>query len=125
MCLAAEGLQALARLGEIDVLGGFGQAAGSPQVIEDAADMAALASILNLLVFIVGSVTVLRWICRVNGNAHHWSDAMTIGPKWNVGWFFVPVANLWMPFAGIRQTRGATIDSVHPDSVPVPGWMRA
>lgn len=122
--LATEGILALSCIGEIYVLGGLGLPPGTAETIEDAADISALASLPYMLAYIVCGILVARWIHRINRNAHHWSDKMTIGPKWNVGWFFVPGANLWMPFAGIRQTRGATIDSETPDSVPVPDWMR-
>jgi hypothetical protein len=115
---------ALLCIGEIHALGGLGPPMGSAEAIENAADIAALGGCLYLLAFLICGVVCLRWIYRVNRNAHHWSDKMTIGPKWNVGWFLVPIANLWTPFSGLRQTRGATIDPDNPDSAPVPDWMR-
>lgn len=122
--LATEGLVALLCIGEIYVLGGLGTPPGSAEAIESASDIAAIGSLPYIIAFTACALVSVRWIFVVNRNAHHWSDKMTIGPKWNVGWFFVPIANLWMPFAGIRQTRGATIDSDNPDSAPVPDWMR-
>ncbi|WP_428969681.1 DUF4328 domain-containing protein [Sphingomonas sp. Xoc002] len=64
-----------------------------------------------------------RWVYIVNRNAQQWNSAMTISPGWNVGWFFVPIAALWKPFEGIRETRGATIDPEAPAWVPVPIWL--
>lgn len=63
------------------------------------------------------------WVYLVNRNAQQWNSAMTISPGWNVGWFFVPIAALWKPFEGIRETRGATIDPEAPAWVPVPIWL--
>ena len=49
-------------------------------------------------------VLVGRWIYRTNANAHSFSGDMTISPAWSVGWFFVPFANLVMPYQGVKET---------------------
>ncbi|WP_413062190.1 DUF4328 domain-containing protein [Sphingomonas carotinifaciens] len=121
---ATDCLVALESVWEISVLSGVNSDASADQVLGDGADPAVITGLAYLLGIITSGWMVLRWVYVVNRNAHHWSDAMTIGPKWNVGWFFVPIAGLWMPFAGLRQSRGATIDPQHPDRVPVPAWMR-
>lgn len=115
---------ALSSLWEINVLGGISGTTSSSSAIIDAADLGAIAGCLYFLATLICAVTFFRWVYMVNRNAHQWSAAMTIGPGWNIAWFFVPVAGLWMPYTGLRQTRGATIDSDDPDSVPVPNWMR-
>lgn len=76
----------------------------------------ALLTLLYHLIF-------FRWVYIVNRNAQQWNSALTISPGWNVGWFFVPIAALWKPFEGIRETRGATIDPEAPAWVPVPIWL--
>lgn len=76
-----------------------------------------------ILLTILYHIVFFRWIYVVNRNAQQWSDSMTISPGWNVGWFFVPVASLWKPFEGIRETRAASIAPEAPDTVAVPTWL--
>jgi Domain of unknown function (DUF4328) len=81
-------------------------------------------AIVQLLSTVVAITLVARWIMRVNANAQTVSDSMTISPGWNVGYFFVPIVNLWKPFEGIRQSWQASVAPHHPASVAVPIVMR-
>lgn len=63
-----------------------------------------LLAIPWLLVLLACLVLVGRWIYRTNANAHSFSNDMTISPGWSVGWFFVPFANLVMPYQGVKET---------------------
>ncbi|MCT8001911.1 DUF4328 domain-containing protein [Sphingomonas sanguinis] len=80
-------------------------------------DLFALLTLFYHLVF-------FRWVYIVNRNAQQWNSAMTISPGWNVGWFFMPIAALWKPFEGIRETRGVTIAPEAPAWVSVPIWLK-
>jgi hypothetical protein len=44
------------------------------------------------------------WIYRTNANAHAFGGGMTMEPGWAVGWFFVPIASLFMPYEGVKET---------------------
>lgn len=77
-----------------------------------------------LLTNLIAFVLVARWIYRVNKNAHALSGGMEMTPGWNVGFFFVPIANLWKPFQGIAQSWRASVSPSDPQAVDVPGWMR-
>jgi len=84
-----------------------------------------LASIPWVLVLLACLVLVGRWIYRTNANAHVLSDAMTITPGWSVGWFFVPLANLVMPYQGVKETWWASHESagLHGEAeTPLLGW---
>lgn len=65
---------------------------------------AAWTTLAALFVTIVCFVVVGRWIYLTNANAHVLSSEMTIKPGWAVGWFFVPIANLFMPYQGVKET---------------------
>jgi hypothetical protein len=80
--------------------------------------------ILTLISFWVSGVIVLRWIYRVNANAHGFADGMSVSPGWNVGWFFVPVANLIKPFQGVRETWQVSQGSPNWQDEPVPALLR-
>jgi hypothetical protein len=52
-----------------------------------------------LLVYIATIVMFCVWTYRVNANLHALGAAnLRFSPGWAVGWYFVPVANLWKPY---------------------------
>jgi hypothetical protein len=63
-----------------------------------------VAAILFLVALLGCYVLVAMWIYRTNANAHLFSNDVSITPGWSVGWFFVPFANLVMPFRGVKET---------------------
>lgn len=65
------------------------------------AEAAALPWLVSLLACVV---LVCRWIYRANANAHAIGDGMTVSPAWSIGWFFVPSANLFMPYQAMKET---------------------
>ncbi|WP_449142686.1 DUF4328 domain-containing protein [Sphingomonas sp.] len=69
-------------------------------------------------------VVIGRWIYRVNKNAWQISDAMTVSPGWSVGFFFIPILNLFRPFTGLRETWQASHAPADAQDVPVPAIMR-
>jgi hypothetical protein len=74
--------------------------------------------------FIVSGFLILRWIYVTNRNAHCFAEGLAVSPGWNVGFFFVPIANLWKPFEGVRETWQASFDVANWSSVEVPTFMR-
>lgn len=116
--LAADLLSTIGSAVTISTLNGMGP---TP---ETADAVARVTGIIQVLATLGSVVFVARWILRVNANAHSWSDSMAITPGWNVGWFFVPIALLWKPFQGLRETWQASISPHDPGSVEVPALMR-
>lgn len=68
-------------------------------------DMARLGfQLVQFLVLVVSFVVTLRWIYLAHVNARAFgADDMMGSPGWAVGWFFVPFANLVMPFLMMRE----------------------
>jgi hypothetical protein len=61
-------------------------------------------SALAFLVFCGGGIAVLRWIYLANANAHALgAQGMRMSPALAVGSYFIPIANLGMPFASMRE----------------------
>ncbi len=116
--LAADLVYTIGAAAAIATLNGSGPAPETVNMITGAGGIALLVTTLGSIIF------VARWIMRVNANAHSMSDSMTITPGWNVGWFFVPVALLWKPFQGLRETWQASVSPHNPTSVAVPAIMR-
>ena len=87
-----------------------------------AVGIAAIASFAALLTCLV---LVGRWIYRTNANAHALSSEMTITPGWAVGWYFIPIANLFKPFQAMKETWLASHyrGNFHGEPVPsILGW---
>ena len=61
------------------------------------------AEALYLFILAVTIVLVGRWTYRTNANAHSFGSGMTIRPGWAVGWHFVPLANLVMPYLAMKE----------------------
>jgi len=63
-----------------------------------------LASIGWLIAFAISVVVVGMWIHRAHANLFAAGiDELEFSPGWSVGWFFVPIANLFKPFQAMRE----------------------
>jgi hypothetical protein len=67
-----------------------------------------LVSGLVSLVFIVGAVAVCMWFYRAHENLNILNKRLEYTPGWAAGWFFVPFANLIMPFKVMREIHNGT-----------------
>ena len=64
----------------------------------------ALFGLLQLTVFLTTAVGFLRWIHRAHVNIRGLgAKNLNITPGWAVGWFFVPIMNLWKPFQAMKE----------------------
>ena len=62
------------------------------------------AAVSSVIVFIVCIVLTARITYRMMRNLHQvGSGYVTIGPRWAVGWYFVPFANLVMPQKAVAE----------------------
>ena len=62
-----------------------------------------LVALVQLLVYIVTAVVVLRWIYLANRNVHALGAQSVGGPAMAVAWYFIPIAYLFMPFQSMRE----------------------
>ena len=127
--LAAQTSFGLASVYEALMLSGLPQDAGmtmstSPPEAELGELIAGGTGVLTLISFWVSGIFVLRWIYRVNANAHGFAEGMSVGPGWNVGWFFIPFANLIKPFQGVRETWQVSQGAPNWRDEPVPALLR-
>jgi hypothetical protein len=61
-------------------------------------------TLVEFLARIAAAIAFLRWLYLAAANARALGAAdMMVGPGWAVGWYFVPVLNLVMPFAAMRE----------------------
>ena len=67
--------------------------------------MGVVLTIPVLLALILCYIFVGRWIYRTNANAHSFGTGdMSITPGWAIGWYFIPIANLFKPYEGMKET---------------------
>jgi len=63
-----------------------------------------LITIVQILVFVVSGILILRWIYISSQNAHTLSKStMKFTPGWSIGWYFIPVFNLWKPYQVMKE----------------------
>ena len=57
------------------------------------------------------SVVILVWVHRANCNVRALgATRLKFTPGWAVGWFFVPIANLWKPFQAMLEIWRASVN---------------
>jgi hypothetical protein len=75
-------------------------------------------------VYLATAICFARWLYRANVNARALgAQGMTFTPGWTVGWFFVPVANLWKPFQAVRQIWQASRNPLNWVNEPAPALL--
>ncbi|WP_010218532.1 DUF4328 domain-containing protein [Sphingomonas sp. PAMC 26621] len=104
-------------------LGGTG-AIWSTAALDAVERYTSVVAIIALAAFVLSAVCVGLWIYRASANAHAVSDDLTISPRWSVGFFFVPVMNLFKPYRAMRETWQASIAPGALHTVPVPLTLR-
>ncbi|WP_028777300.1 DUF4328 domain-containing protein [Shimazuella kribbensis] len=67
------------------------------------------AGLLQLSVFCITVIFFSLWIFRIyqNMSALEASDYLRMTPGWAVGWYFVPIANLFKPYQGMKDVWNA------------------
>ena len=84
----------------LDILGSEVSADPTAQIL------AGIAVLPELVVMIAALV----WIYRATANLFYLRVAdLSVSPGWSVGWFFIPIASLWMPIKAMKQVFAATM----------------
>jgi hypothetical protein len=59
---------------------------------------------IRFVQIVAGIVVFAMWIYRANYNARQLGAAgMEFTPGWSVGWYFIPIANLWKPYQAMKE----------------------
>ncbi|MEK0336566.1 MAG: DUF4328 domain-containing protein [Nitrosopumilus sp.] len=60
--------------------------------------------LLYLVAFVVTGIAFLKWIYRANSNCRGFdAQGMEFTPGWSIGWYFIPIANLWKPYQAMKE----------------------
>ena len=74
------------------------------------------------LIFFVSSIFLIgRWFF-VSTKINHLSGIkeLNISPGWSVGWYFIPFANLVMPYRSLKETYKASFNSEEWQNIRIP-----
>lgn len=83
--------------------------------------MAYLATMISWLAasFAMAALSGI-WFYRVNRNAAVLAADKSISPAWSIIWFFVPLANLVMPFKAMSETWRISLSPANWKDAPLP-----
>jgi len=115
-----------ARFGQLGVVNTIAESGVTDGIMTEAADadsFVGLAENISLLVSVVAAVLFLIWTYRAMRNLHLAGAPVTIGAGWAVGWYFIPVANLWKPLQAMTEIFRASRAPQTPHSVRVGGLL--
>jgi Domain of unknown function (DUF4328) len=80
-----------------------------PMRADNPAELA--SGIAQLSVYIVAALVSLRWLYLANANARALGATDLMGsPGLAIAWFFIPIANLFMPYLTLRDTWRASAE---------------
>jgi hypothetical protein len=89
-------------------------------------DMVALWSGIAVLSLIPTAILLMIWVYRAMVVAHQVTPTLKITPGWAVGWFFVPVAWLWMPYEVVNEiAEGSGATRIAGTSALIGWWWAA
>ncbi|WP_086608965.1 DUF4328 domain-containing protein [Erythrobacter donghaensis] len=119
---AVIGIFVLALLCEVLELAGVIDPFGDPDSLVTMVYMVIMIS--TTLVFVVSVIVVAMWIHRAHANLHEAGlPGLETSPGWAVGWFFVPIANLFKPFQAMRELWHESHQSADSFSSDAPGTL--
>lgn len=82
-----------------------------------------LTALLYVVVYLIGGFLGLKWIYRVNRNAHSFVRGLTNTPPWAIAWFFVPIAALWKPYEALSEAWQASERPQRWRTAPKPAFL--
>ncbi len=74
-------------------------------VVAEANDARQFVVAIAQLIALVGlGILICIWIYRANYNARQLgAEGMVFTPGWSVGWYFIPIFNLWKPYQAMKE----------------------
>ncbi len=85
---------------------------------------AILLAVLCATLYGACTIAVLRWVYLANANVRALgAEGLRFAPGWAVGWYFVPLANLWKPYQAMKEIWQASATKNDWDEVKIPALL--
>ncbi|MDF7797856.1 DUF4328 domain-containing protein [Pontiellaceae bacterium B1224] len=84
--------------------------------------LGALVGVVFIVVYIVTAIFFLKWIYRANKNLSILSGRMEFSPGSSIGWYFVPIVNLFKPYQAMREIWRKAHKTGFANTRLLPGW---
>jgi hypothetical protein len=110
MAIVANALGAVVTAFEIELLGRIDSGNFTDSEIDLNETLFALYGVIALAVILLAMVIAFMWTYRVNKNS--WvlrRSNMKFRPGWSVGWWFIPIANIFQPYRIIAELWRANV----------------
>jgi hypothetical protein len=87
-------------------------------------DRQSFVGIAYLLVFVVSGILILKWLHRANYNSRQLgAKNMEFTPGWSIGYYFVPIMNLWKPYMAMKELWKASVNPKDWNNQITPGLL--
>jgi Domain of unknown function (DUF4328) len=97
--------------------------AGSNEILFPSDRVVAIVGLVQFVFFVILGITFLRWIYRINKNLRALSgEQMKFTPGWAVGWYFIPIANLFKPYQAMKEIWRISHKNEPPTYSPLGWW---
>ncbi|WP_420138567.1 DUF4328 domain-containing protein [Sphingomonas sp.] len=96
-----------------------------PSLNETAVGLPEIVGLLSFFCMLICLIVIGMWIYRASANAHTIAPDLTIKAGWAVGWYFIPVANLFKPFQAMKEIWLASRFGLNWQSQEAPGRLTA
>jgi len=70
-------------------------------------------TVVFVILVVLTAVAWLMWQHRSQSNVRALGVPVGFSPGWAVGWWFIPIANLWQPFRAVRELWRASDAAAH------------
>tara|TARA_R110002111_G_scaffold262504_1_gene338914 strand:- start:89211 stop:89873 length:663 start_codon:yes stop_codon:yes gene_type:complete len=81
--------------------------------------------IAQVIFAVFTAVIFCMWTYRMSRNAHSIKDNnLQYTPGWAVGYYFIPIVNLWKPYQALKESYEAFTDRIN-DTMVLPLWWGA
>lgn len=91
-----------------------------PMAMLETWDRIALIGFAQMAAYFITVFLVAKWTYRASANVHAGGRRLETSPPWAVGWYFIPIANLWKPYQALAEIVRATVTSS--SSLPMGLW---
>ena len=94
------------------------------QKVDESDSRQAFIALSYLVVFVVSGILILKWLYRANYNVKQLgAKDMEFTPGWSIGYYFIPIVNLWKPFQAMKDLWKTSVNPTNWQSLKSPSTI--